>query len=255
MNEEDKRVFGEMFESLPPDEKKAFEHAVKESGLSREQFIERLWDEVSDAEGSLDPDEEAFVDWILAGDCPDCGSSRTRPGDEIEEIDDATVARCERCGFLWCMECGMPVEAGAECGHWRICDECPEEKDEFRECGIPPEDCPYIVEWQAEIVARAHSSTCAWCGGDIPEGAEVFGTGARIREGIDLCHGSGAREGFLMEVTISGKRVPTIVTGLDSEAKKQGNDLMFMTCSLPCAEELKSALERERDVIEKAQLN
>ena len=41
----------------------------------------------------------------------------------------------------------------------------------------------------------------------------------------------------------SGKIVLLAVTGLDSEARREGYDFMYMTCSEPCARSLKSAFE------------
>ena len=254
MDEQDKRIFEEMFEAMPDDLKAAFDSAVTASGVSKEQFVENLWKEVAADEAVPGGDEDDLLRSMFIGDCPECGSTHTLSGDEIEEIDDPTVALCETCGLIWCLECGMTLAAAEECGHWHICEACDEEKDEYGDCGLMPADCPFVLDWQARAAADMLTSKCAWCGGEIPEDGEVFGTGARIREGIDFVQG-GSEEGFFMEVTIAGRRVPTIVTGKDSDARKQGNDLMFMTCSLACAEQLKEALERERDLIEKIQLN
>ncbi len=254
MNDEEKRMLEEMVERMPENIRRAFEDAAGSSGMTRDAFMEGILDRF-DAEGEeLSPDEEEFLRAVFVGDCPDCGSAKTVSGDEIEQIDDPTVGYCEECGLLWCVECGMQIPAGSECGHWDVCEECGEEKDEFGDCGISPGECPFIMEWQAGVATDRITSACAWCGSAIPEGDEVFGAGARIREGIDFVRGSG-REGFLMEVTIAGRRVPVIVTGRDSEARRQGNDLLFMTCTAACAEELKAALERERDIVEKIQLN
>ncbi|MHB8894239.1 MAG: hypothetical protein ACYC99_03555 [Candidatus Geothermincolia bacterium] len=254
MNEEEKKILEEMLEQMPPNIRQAFDDAAGASGMPRDDFIEGILEQIGEDDQPLSPEDEEFLRAVFVGDCPDCASGKTLSGDEIEQIDDPTVGYCEDCGLLWCLECGMYIDAGSVCGHWDVCDECPEEKDEFNECGLPPSECPTILEWHASVAAGRLKSVCAWCGGAMPEGNEVFGTGAKIREGIDFVQGS-SPEGFLMEVTIAGRRVPTIVTGKDSEARRQGNDLMFMTCSVKCAEELKVALERERDIIEKTQLN
>jgi hypothetical protein len=252
MDDEEKRIFEEMFEQMPGDLKAAFESAVAASGKSKEEFVEGLWDEIAHEEPADDEDE--LLRSIFVGDCPECGSTKTFSGDEVEQIDDPTVGYCEDCGLLWCLECKLGLDAGTECGHWDVCEECSEEKDEFGDCGIMPAECPVVLEWQTKLAADRFTKVCAWCGGDIPEGDDVFGTGAKIREGIDFVQ-SASPNGFFMEVTIGGRRVPAVVTGKDSDARKAGNDLMFMTCSVECAEELRVALEHERDVIEKAQLN
>jgi hypothetical protein len=254
VNEDDKKMFLEMFDRLPPDLKAAFESAVTASGMSREQFVEGLLSEIASEDVDLSLEDDEMLRSMFIGDCPECGSKSTVPGDEIEDVDDPTVACCRDCALAWCLECGMTLSLRDVCGHWAVCDDCSEEKDEYGDCGIMPADCPNIVEWQAKRTAESLSRTCAWCGSEIPESGEVFGTGAKIREGIDFVQ-AGGREGFFMEVTIAGRRVPAVVTGKDSDARRAGNDLMFMTCGLRCAEELKKALETEREVIEKAQLN
>jgi hypothetical protein len=254
LNEEEKKMLEEMIEQMPDNIRRAFEDAVSSSGMSREEFVDGLLEQLASEASPLSAEEEEILRPMVAPDCPDCGSKRTFSGDEIEQIDDPTVGYCEECGLLWCLECDLYIEAGKTCPHHEICDACPEEKDEFGDCGVLPADCPTILEWQSKLATERLTGTCAWCGGPIEEGSEIFGTGAKIREGIDFVQSSG-QDGFLLEVTIAGRRVPTVVTGKDSEARKQGNDLMFMTCSMSCAEELKDALERERDIIEKTQLN
>jgi hypothetical protein len=254
MEENERKILEEMLEEMPDDIKRAFQDAVDSSGMSRDVFLDGLMKQIASEESDLTDQDEDFLRAMFVGDCPDCGSSNTLSGDEVEQIDDPTVGYCDECGLLWCLECGMYIDAGAVCAHWDVCEECTEEKDEFGDCGIMPSECPRIIEWQARVAAERVTTVCSWCGGPIPEAGEVFGTGAKIREGIDFVQGEGT-EGFFMEVTIAGRRVPTIVTGKDSEARKQGNDLLFMTCSMNCAEELRESLERERDIIEKTQLN
>jgi len=252
MDDEEKRIFEEMFEQMPEDLKEAFNSAVVASGKSKDEFVEGLWEEIASEEGTDDEDE--LLRSIFVGDCPECGSARTLSGDEIDEVEDPTLGFCQDCGLLWCLECKMGVEAGEECGHWEVCESCSEDKDEFGDCGVMPFECPVILEWQMKLAADRFTKVCAWCGAAIPEGDEVFGTGAKIREGIDFVQ-CASPNGFFMEVTIAGRSVPTVVTGKDSDARKAGNDLMFITCSVEFAEDLREALERERDIIEKTQLN
>jgi hypothetical protein len=49
---------------------------------------------------------EDFVNRIMIGDCPACGSSSTGDCENDPDIDDVCVARCLSCGQLWCPDCG-----------------------------------------------------------------------------------------------------------------------------------------------------
>jgi len=49
---------------------------------------------------------DEFVNQIMIGDCPKCGSSQTGDCDKDPEIEDPTVARCFACGQMWCPDCG-----------------------------------------------------------------------------------------------------------------------------------------------------
>ncbi len=51
-------------------------------------------------------DGEDFVNRVMIGDCPKCGSSETGDCEHDPEIDDVCVARCFTCGQLWCPDCG-----------------------------------------------------------------------------------------------------------------------------------------------------
>jgi hypothetical protein len=91
-------------------------------------------------------------------------------------------------------------------------------------------------------------NTCAWCNKNIPEGNEVFGLGAKLRLGINLKN----REGTIISLLLAtvNKNVPAIVTVTGSDAKKVGNDLLFMLCSQECGESLREVLQREIDIID-----
>ncbi|HXT58035.1 MAG TPA: hypothetical protein VN699_05340 [Pirellulales bacterium] len=49
---------------------------------------------------------EEFVNRIMVGDCPQCGSSNTGDSENDPEIEDPCVGRCFDCGLLWCLDCG-----------------------------------------------------------------------------------------------------------------------------------------------------
>ena len=96
-------------------------------------------------------------------------------------------------------------------------------------------------------------NTCAWCNKRIPEDCEVFGFGAKIRQGIDLEDQEGKTISLFL--ALANKTVPAIATTGNSEAKRKGYDLMFMTCSQACAESLKEALQKEIDIVDNIIMN
>ena len=46
------------------------------------------------------------------------------------------------------------------------------------------------------------------------------------------------------------KTIPAIVTTGDSQAKREGHDLLFMCCSRECARLLKDALQEEKELFD-----
>jgi hypothetical protein len=113
-------------------------------------------------EESAEMDE--FVNSIMVGSCPKCGSERTIDCDNpLEPIQDPTVGYCFDCGAYWCLECGYVSEKlgkGVECPHWGICHLCSVEHNYSEEGGLDGlEECPYeydilkcpkIKEWKEE---------------------------------------------------------------------------------------------------------
>jgi hypothetical protein len=69
-----------------------------------------------------------FVNRIMVGDCPNCGSSNTDDCDGDPEIDDICVGRCFDCGQLWCCDCGRLLTHKQP-----HCPACEEEWDESEE--------------------------------------------------------------------------------------------------------------------------
>ena len=69
---------------------------------------------------------EEFVNRIMVGDCPACGSSETSDCENDPEIDDPCVARCLACGQLWCPDCGEFFQddqfADHDCPAWEGID-------------------------------------------------------------------------------------------------------------------------------------
>jgi len=67
---------------------------------------------------------EEFVNQIMVGDCPQCGSSKTGDCENDPEIDDPCVGRCFECGQLWCLDCGEYFKANQAINH-----DCPAWED------------------------------------------------------------------------------------------------------------------------------
>ncbi len=93
-----------------------------------------------------------------------------------------------------------------------------------------------------DLVQR-FETTCGWCGRSIPADTEVFGGGCKVRPGIDL----NAIAGQVLPVYLvgAGKTVLVAVTALDSDARCEGNDFVYMTCSEACGRNLKAAFESD----------
>jgi hypothetical protein len=118
-----------------------------------------------------------FVNNLLIGPCPKCGSGNVHDCEAqsptmeksvmfamyrqygsncpvAKKLNDPGVGHCDDCGFLWCLGCGSKLtEDEPNCGHWLLCD--PENCDENKEL-IDYEDnviegaysCPYDGSWQ-----------------------------------------------------------------------------------------------------------
>lgn len=91
-------------------------------------------------------------------------------------------------------------------------------------------------------------NTCAWCNKRIPNNVEVFGLGAKVKQGIGLKDQEGKIISLFLALT--EKTVPAIVATSDSEAKRDGKDLLFITCSQSCAELLKDTLQKEKGMVD-----
>jgi len=86
-------------------------------------------------------------------------------------------------------------------------------------------------------------SCCCWCGKPIPEEVELFGLGGKAMPGVDLSDFEGSA--IQIKVPTTGITFCAIVTLPDSDARKDGNDFMFVLCSSRCAYELKTLLNKE----------
>ena len=98
----------------------------------------------------------------------------------------------------------------------------------------------HSVRWEDAV------SVCVWCGKPIPEDSEVFSLGAKARPGVDL-----EAEGNVLELTLDATRKAlAIIPTQDSQAKKDGWDLLFTICSEECAKSLKETVQGQIDIID-----
>jgi len=205
---------------------------------------EDLRDELMSAmeESSADSPEE-FLNEIFVGECPKCGNEDTRDCEEVPDIEDITLGLCNSCGYIWCTECGRTVEKGNTCEHWTICEKCTRKKNKFGDCGIPPWECKKVSVFE-ESEDEEMSHVCAWCKKAIQKNSEVFAVGAKARKEMNLKPYEGSE--IQIALTHINKTLPAIAATRNSEAKKAGNDLLFMVCSKKCSELLKKAVQKER---------
>jgi len=223
MKEEDD--FLEMFKALPKDIQDELLKAVEESGATS---------------------ADDFVSDIFVGDCPQCGSSNTGDCEEVPEIEDITLGLCQDCGHMWCTECGRTVAKGSACEHWEICERCTKKKDTFGDCGIPPWECEKISTF-ATTDDEDVFHICAWCNKTIAGDTEVFSLGAKAQKGTDMkrYRGSAVR----IQLTHDARTVSAMVPTSGSQARRAGNDVLFMLCSERCAKQLRRALVKEKFTI------
>ena len=90
--------------------------------------------------------------------------------------------------------------------------------------------------------------TCGWCGKRIKKTSEVFTVGAQARPGFHLEQ----HEGEIIELALilADRKVSAMIPMNDSEAKRRGNDFLFVVCSQKCGNELKRALQAEKNLID-----
>jgi hypothetical protein len=80
--EEEQQVVQELLDHMPDDAMEELQSALQESETGEE-----------------------FVNRIMIGPCPKCGSDETGDCEKDPEIGELLVARCYRCRQLWCTEC------------------------------------------------------------------------------------------------------------------------------------------------------
>jgi hypothetical protein len=89
-------------------------------------------------------------------------------------------------------------------------------------------------------------TTCSWCGLKISSEGPIYALGCKKRPEIDISK----YESKVMPVKIAtlGKTIWSIVPPADSDARKDGKDIMFTLCSEDCGDQHKETLEIEKDL-------
>jgi hypothetical protein len=89
---------------------------------------------------------------------------------------------------------------------------------------------------------------CSFCEKKIRSGADVYGLGVKLKEGLEYPDGMGRMTA--VHLPIRGKAFPCMATADNSQAKMEGWDLVFIVCSEKCGNELKIILEGEKGLFE-----
>lgn len=89
---------------------------------------------------------------------------------------------------------------------------------------------------------------CTWCNKEIAEDSEVFSLGARGTPGLT----DALKEDTAIRLTLilASRKVTAIIPSIDSQAKMEGNDILFTICSRSCGMALKEALDNEKQILE-----
>jgi hypothetical protein len=102
-----------------------------------------------------------------------------------------------------------------------------------------------------DLTHRFHT-TCGWCGRKIPPDVPVFGGTGKSRPDVDLTAQAGSV--LPLHLVSADKTVLIAVAGLDSEARREGADLVYMTCSEDCARNLNAAFARDIEMAKQSGL-
>jgi hypothetical protein len=89
---------------------------------------------------------------------------------------------------------------------------------------------------------------CSWCMKKINEDKECFGLSVKFVKGVNLKQDEGTIKSIFL--TTRNTSVPMIVVAEDSEAKKQGQDGIFVLCSDKCGVKMKKTLNEEINLFE-----
>ncbi len=113
----------------------------------------------------------------------------------------------------------------------------------YKKCCMPKDTASQTTYVDPYSVMR----TCAWCGKEILEDSEIYSLSAKALPKMNIERHAG--KAFYIALLLYDKSVPVIVPTNDSDAKRDGKDMLFSICSKECGIELKSALNREKGII------
>ena len=86
-------------------------------------------------------------------------------------------------------------------------------------------------------------SHCCWCNLEIEEDSERFSINTKFRDPKDYQKNAGKIVEFF--VPRLDRSIMALAVTSDSEAKKQGYEIMFVICSERCREEVSAALRED----------
>lgn len=117
-------------------------------GDKKDKDLQNIWKTLPDdvKEGLLEAckvadSPEDLYGMLMVGDCPVCGSDKTRDTNETP-LDDPAVGICMDCHTMWCLDCGTVLESWP-CLHWQICETCEHARKEDLRDGEMMRHCEY----------------------------------------------------------------------------------------------------------------
>ncbi len=122
---------------------------------------------------------EEFVNKIMVGDCPECGSSETGNCEHDPDVEDVTIGRCFECGHLWCTGCDSRYEEGQD-----FCDVCSDLEDGWSD-GEPNDDAHELDRYSllaAEIFGYSFANYRDHLGIENERYDEIMPHAARVLE-------------------------------------------------------------------------
>ena len=96
------------------------------------------------------------------------------------------------------------------------------------------------VDWRDPSEVASH---CCWCGNNIDENSPLCALGAKTKPGADISQYEGGA--MPIQLVAQVKQIYAVFPSADSEAKRNGRDLLFVVCSKGCGAELKKFLQNE----------